>query len=161
MATDNATTLVGNLTRDPELSFTNSGMAICKFGLAVNRRWQKDGEWEEKVSFFDVLVWGQFGENVAESVEKGNRVIVVGRLDQQSWEDKETGKNRSKVEIVAESVGPDLKWATTVVTRNERSEGWAGDREPDFTPGASTRGSGRRSAPAAPSQPAYDDEEPF
>lgn len=159
---DNTVTLVGNVTRDPELRFTNSGMAICAFGLAVNRRWPSrstPGEWEEKVSFFDVVAWGQFGENVAESVGKGNRVIVCGRLDQQTWEDKDTGKNRSKIEVVAESIGPDLKWATTVVTRNERSGGGGfADREPDFDPGPSaSRGGGRGRAAA---QPSYD-EEPF
>lgn len=159
MATDNATTLVGNLTRDPELSFTPSGMAICKFGLAVNRRWQKDGEWEEKVSFFDCVVWGRMGENVAESLQKGVRAIVHGRLDMQSWEDKETGKARNKIELIVESIGPELKWATTpVVERNER-EGGGGfaDRQPDFDPGPAQQ----RRAPARAAAGPPPDEEPF
>lgn len=135
MAIDNCVTIVGNVTRDPELAFTTSGMALAKFGLAVNRRWQKGDEWEEKVSFFDVIAWGKLGENVAETLSKGNRVIVMGRLDQQTWEDKESGGNRSKVELIAEAVGADLKWATATIVRNEKEGGGAFGREPDFDSG--------------------------
>lgn len=157
MSNDNMVTITGNLVRDPELRFTQGGVAICSFGIAQNRRWQKNGEWEEKVSFFDCIAWGQFGENIAESVGKGDRAVLVGRLDQQTWEDKETGKNRSKVELVVESMGPDLRWATAAVTKNPRAEGgWAG-REPDSNV-APTRGQ----RPSAPAEPGFDmGEEPF
>ena len=119
---DNTVTLVGNVTRDPELRFTPSGAANASFGLAVNRRWQnrQTQEWEERVSFFDVVCWREMAENVSESLTKGSRVIVTGRLDQRSWDDKNTGDKRSKVEVVADEIAPSLRWATAQVTRNER-----------------------------------------
>src|SRR5215207_4354541 len=117
MANDNSVTVVGNATRDPELRFTPSGQATASFGLAVNRRWQnrQTQEWEERVSFFDVVCWQQMAENVAESVQKGTRVIVTGRLEQRSWETN--GEKKSKIEIVADEVGPSLRFATAGVTR--------------------------------------------
>jgi single-strand DNA-binding protein len=98
---------VGNLTRDPELRFTPSGQATSSFGVAVNRRWQnrQTQAWEEATSFFDVVTWGQLAENVAESLTRGSRVIVAGRLDQRSWE-TDSGDKRSKVEITADEIGP-------------------------------------------------------
>ncbi|CAB4817306.1 MAG: single-stranded DNA-binding protein [Actinobacteria bacterium] len=119
---DNTVTLVGNVTRDPELRFTPSGAANASFGLAVNRRWQnrQTQEWEEQVSFFDVVCWREMAENVSESLTKGARVVVTGRLDQRSWDDKNTGDKRSKVEVVADEIAPSLRWATAQVTRNER-----------------------------------------
>lgn len=125
MSAGNSITIIGNATRDPELRFTPSGQGVASFGLAVNRRWQnkQTNEWEEVVSFFDVVAWGSLGENVAESVTKGARLIVVGRLDQRSWE-SDSGEKRSKVEIVADEIGPSLRWATAEVSKNERrSEG--------------------------------------
>ena len=125
MSAGNSVTIVGTLTRDPELRFTPSGQGVASFGVAVNRRWQnkQTNEWEEAVSFFDVVAWGTLGENVAESVTKGARLIVVGRLDQRSWE-SDSGEKRSKVEIVADEIGPSLRWATAEVSKNERrSEG--------------------------------------
>jgi single-strand DNA-binding protein len=123
MAGDNTVTVIGNVTRDPELRFTPSGMAIASFGVAVNRRWQnrQTNEWEERVSFFDVKCWAQLGENVSASVQKGSRVIVTGRLEQDSWE--QDGQKRSKIEIIADEVGPSLRWATATVNRNERKDG--------------------------------------
>ena len=103
-------TIVGNMTRDPELRFTPGGLAVAGFGVAVNR---KRGE-EEQTSFFDVTAFGTLAENVCE-IGKGTRVIVVGRLEQRSWE--QDGNKRSKVEIVADSIGPDVRWATVAVTR--------------------------------------------
>lgn len=120
----NTVTVVGNITRDPELRFTASGQAIGKFGVAVNRRWQNKAtqEWEEVTSFFDVTCWGQLGENVAESLSKGDRVIVAGRLDQSTWV-TEAGDKRSKVDITADIVGPALSYATVAITKNERRDG--------------------------------------
>lgn len=109
---DSNITLVGNLTRDPELKFTQSGKAQTRFSIAVNRRWQKNGEWEEQVSYFDVTCWAVLAENVANGVVKGNRVIVAGRLEQRTWETKD-GEKRSTVEVVADSVGLDLSKSTT------------------------------------------------
>jgi single-strand DNA-binding protein len=121
VANGNAVTLVGNITRDPELRFTNTGQATSTFGLAVNRRWQnrQTQEWEEATSFFDVVCWREMAENAAESLSKGARVIVTGRLDQRSWETPD-GDRRSKVEVVADEIGPSIRWATAQVTKNER-----------------------------------------
>ena len=145
MAYDNTVTVVGNVTRDPELRFTPNGAAVTNFGLAWNRKGQND---EEVVSFFDITCWRSLAENVAESITKGARVIVHGRLDQRSWENQE-GERRSKVEIVADDVAPSLKWATAEVTRNEFRGGSGESSAP--AGGAAT------AAPAAD----YPDEEPF
>lgn len=127
MASDNTVTLVGNITRDPELRFTPSGQAVASFGIAVNRRWQnrQTNEWEEQTSFFDIKCWAQMAENVSESLGRGSRVIVTGRLEQRSWE-TDQGDKRSKVEVVADEVAPSLRWATAQVTKNERREGDGG-----------------------------------
>ncbi len=121
MANGNVVTLVGNITRDPELRFTNTGQATSSFGLAVNRRWQnrQTQEWEEATSFFDIVCWREMAENAAESLSKGSRVIVTGRLDQRSWETPD-GDRRSKVEVVADEIGPSIRWATAQITKNER-----------------------------------------
>lgn len=152
MANGNNVTLIGNCTRDPELRFTPAGQAVATFGLAVNRRWQnrQTQEWEEAVSFFDVVCWQQMAENVSESVQKGARVIVTGRLDQRSWETQD-GEKRSKIEVVADEVGPSLRYATAAVTRNERRDGG------DFGGG----GGGGRSVPNEPPADYGYDEEPF
>ncbi len=115
MGFNNTVTIVGNVTRDPELRFTPGGAPVANFGVAWNRKDQND---EEVVSFFDVTCWRSLAENVAESITKGQRVIVYGRLDQRSWENQE-GERRSKVEIVADDVAPSLVWATAEITRNE------------------------------------------
>ena len=152
MANGNTVELIGNVTRDPELRFTPNGAAVANFGLAVNRRWrnQKTNEWEEQVSFFDVVCWRELAENASESLTKGTRVMVSGRLDQRSWEDPKDGSKRSKVEVVADEIGPSLRWATAQVSKNERREGGSGG--------------GIDSAPPAQEPPAAgysDDEEPF
>jgi single-strand DNA-binding protein len=97
-------TLVGNLTRDPELRQTPNGRSVCQLGVAVGSSYKDgNGEWVEKSSFFDVAVWGAQGENCAKYLAKGNQVAVDGRLDQRSWEAQD-GTKRSKVEIVANTV---------------------------------------------------------
>lgn len=116
---DNTITLVGNLVRDPELRFTTAGKGVTSFGLAVNRRYQINGEWQEKVSFFNVVAWDALGENIAASVSKGNRIIVTGRLEQREYE-TQAGEKRSVVEIVADEVGASLRWARATVERIER-----------------------------------------
>ena len=136
----NNVSLIGNITRDPELRYTSSGQAVASFGLAVNRRWQnrQTQAWEEATSYFDVVCWRELAENVAESITKGTRLIVTGRLEQRSWETPD-GDKRSKVEIQADEVGPSLRWATAQVTRNDRvgshapakeRAGYAYDEEP-------------------------------
>ena len=97
-------TLVGNLTRDPELRQTPSGSSVCQLGVAVNSSYKDaSGQWVEKPNYFDVVVLGPQGENCARYLSKGRQVAVDGRLDQRSWEAQD-GTKRSKVEIVAETV---------------------------------------------------------
>ena len=126
MAQDNTVTVVGNITRDPELRFTPSGQAVASFGIAVNRRWQNrsNNEWEEQTSFFDIKCWAQLAENVSESLGRGARVVVTGRLEQRSWQ-TDQGDKRSKVEIVADDVAPSLRWATAEISKNEKRDGAA------------------------------------
>jgi single-strand DNA-binding protein len=151
MSNGNTVTLVGNITRDPELRFTPSGQANATFGLAVNRRWQnrQTNEWEEATSFFNVVCWREMAENASQSLAKGARVIVTGRLEQRSWQTQE-GEKRSVVEVVADEIGPSLRWATAEVQRNER-------RTPDDGAPAPVGGGSR---PADNEPPPYD-EEPF
>ena len=126
MASDNTITLVGNITDDPELRFTPSGSAVANFTIAVNRRYKdQSGQWQDKLDgFFKCNCWRDMAENVAESLQKGMRVMVVGRLQQRSWDDQE-GNKRSAFEIQVDEVGPSLRWATASVTKSSRSSGAA------------------------------------
>jgi single-strand DNA-binding protein len=119
----NATTITGNLTRQPEIRYTREGQATTQLGVAVNRRWLDKGtqEWQEATSFFDVICWRDLAENVALSLSKGMRVVVSGRLERRSWETDE-GEHRSKVEIFADEIGPSLRFATADVRRTERRQ---------------------------------------
>lgn len=123
----NTTTIVGNLTHDPEIRYTRDGQATAQLGVAVNRRWQDRStqEWREVTSFFDVTCWRELAENVALSFTKGMRVVVTGRLEQRSWE-TEDGEQRSKVEITADDVGPSLRFATADVHKTERGGAGSG-----------------------------------
>jgi len=154
---DNNVTVTGNITRDPELRFTPSGQPVANFSVAVNRRWQnrQSQEWEEATSFFDITAWAQLAENVSESLTRGMRVTITGRLDQRSWETPE-GDKRSKVEIVADDVAPSLKWATAQVTKNERRDGG------NFSGGGGGQSAPQQAASAPAASGGYDlDEEPF
>lgn len=146
---DNTVTLVGNLTRDPELRFTTGGRAVAQFGLAVNRRYQQNGEWQDQTSYFNVVAWGTLGENVAASITKGMRVVVSGRLEQREYQTRE-GDKRTAIEINADEIGPSLRWATASVERTPRGEG--GPRG-----GGSTGGGGGNFGGGD----AFPDEEPF
>ncbi len=156
MSAGNSITIVGNITRDPELRYTPSGQANVRLGVAVNRKWQdrSSGEWQEATSFFDVIAWRELAENVNESLKKGARVIVTGRLEQRSWEQE--GNKRSVVEIIADEIAPSLRWATAKVEKTERRGGDQGG-------GGGGGGYGRPAAPAAEQPPPYDDfgDEPF
>ena len=99
----NKVILMGNLTRDPEVRTTPSGQSVANFSLAVNRTWKdQSGQTQDAVSYIDCVAWGKVGEIIAQYVQKGRPLLVSGRLDQRSWEDKETGGKRSKVEVVVE-----------------------------------------------------------
>ena len=130
---------------------------MATFGLAVNRRWQnrQTNEWEEQASFFDVTCWAQMAENVGESLAKGTRVIVTGRLEQRSWE-TDDGDKRSKVEIVADEIGPSLRWATA-----ERHQERAPRRRRRRHGGGGGGGSPARGHEPSRSRGYDHDEEPF
>ena len=148
MANDNAVTIIGNCTRDPELRYTNGGMQVAGFGVAINQRRRNNdtGQWEDgETSYFDVTCFRELAENVAESISKGTRVIVSGTLRQRSWETPD-GDKRSTVEIIADEVGPSLRWATASIERAGRSDG-----------GGAPRGG----TPSSPPTASDNEEEPF
>ena len=153
----NSVTLVGNLVEDPELRFTASGVAMARIRIAVNRRYRdRNEEWQEETSFFGGTCWRDVAENVSESLSKGDRVFITGRLEQRSWETNE-GEKRSVVEVRIDEVGPSLRWATASVTRTPRTGGG------DFGGGGGSNYGGGGTAPAAPVAPANPapDEAPF
>lgn len=103
MASFNRVILAGNLTRDPELSYLPSGTAVCKFGLAVNRRYRdRDGNSKEDVCYVDLTAFGRTGEVINQYMTKGGSILIEGRLNYRQWTDKE-GHNRSKLEVVVEN----------------------------------------------------------
>jgi single-strand DNA-binding protein len=158
---DNTVTLVGNVTRDPELRYTTGGRGVASFGMAVNRRYQVNGEWQEQTSFFNVVAWGTLGENAAACVTKGTRLVVFGRLEQRSW-DTQDGDKRTVVEVIADELGPSLRWAQAQVEKTARTGGDGGGF------GGGSGGGGGGGGGNAPSggggrapDPIYGDEEPF
>src|SRR5262245_52597136 len=142
MATDtNTITISGNITREPEMRYTPSGVSKVTFGVAVNRSWrnQQSNEWEEQTRFFNVVAWRQLAESGRATLSKGARVVVSGRLEQRSWETAQ-GEERSIVEIVADDIAASLRFATAEIHKVERSgpEGGGGGggqrRQPAATP---------------------------
>ncbi|MGN6723532.1 MAG: single-stranded DNA-binding protein [Marmoricola sp.] len=128
MAGETVITVVGNLVDDPELRFTPSGAAVANFRIASTPRTfdRQTNEWKDgEALFLSCSVWRQAAENVAESLTKGMRVVVQGRLKQRSYEDRE-GQRRTVVELEVEEVGPSLKYATAKVTRASRGSGGGG-----------------------------------
>ena len=114
--TEPSVSFAGNLTDDPELRHTESGVARTMFRVAAS------GRREQEASFFTVVVWRDQAEHASHSLTKGSRVVVVGRLQQRAWT-AEDGSARSMVEVVAEELGPSLRWATATTTRATRSQG--------------------------------------
>ena len=106
MASYNKVILVGNLTRDPEVRYIPSGTAVCELGLAVNRTWfdKQSNSRKEDTTFVDVTLWGRTAEIAGEYLAKGRSVLIEGRLQMDSWDDKETGKRRSKLKVVGEQM---------------------------------------------------------
>jgi single-strand DNA-binding protein len=113
--TEAAVSFAGNLTEDPEVRYTQAGIARAVFRVAVS------GRREQQASFFTVIVWRDQAEHAAESLSKGSRVVVLGRLQQRSWT-AEDGSARSVVEVVGEELGPSLRWATATTIRTTRSQ---------------------------------------
>ena len=178
MAGDTTITVVGNLTDDPELRFTPSGAAVAKFRVASTPRFmdKASGEWKDgEPLFLACNIWRDAAEHVAESLQRGARVIVTGRLRKRSYETRE-GEKRTVIELEVDEIGPSLRYATAKVQKMARSGGGGGGG--GF--GASGGGGGRQqgggggnfddpwatAAPASGSRPAggnsnFDDEQPF
>jgi single-strand DNA-binding protein len=106
MASFNKVIVLGNLTRDPEVRYTTGGTAVCEITLAVNHKWRdnKSNQMREEVTFVDVELWGRVAEIAGEYLGKGRPALIEGRLKQEKWTDKETGKQRSKMKVVGETL---------------------------------------------------------
>jgi single-strand DNA-binding protein len=158
MAGDTVITVIGNLTADPELRFTQSGAAVANFTVASTpRRYDKStGAWvDEDALFLRCNIWRQAAENVAESLTRGARVIVQGRLKQRSFETRE-GEKRTVMELEVDEIGPSLKWATAKVNRPERQQQPQSGQAPADDPWASAP-SGHRGFGGS----GFSDEPPF
>ena len=128
-AGDTVITVIGNLTQDPELRFTPSGAAVANFTVASTPRYmdRQTNEWKDgETLFMRCSVWREAAENVAESLTRGARVIVSGRLKSRSWDDKETGQKRTTMELDVDEVGPSLRYATAKVNKTQRGGGQGG-----------------------------------
>ena len=155
MASFNKVILLGNLTRDPEVRYTPKGSAVCDLGIAVNRVYTTDsGEKREEATFVDVTLWGRTAEIAGEYLKKGRPVFIEGRLQLDSWDDKQTGQKRSKLKVIGETMqllgGGRPGGATAAVPAEAAGE----DQQ---TGGAKTSAPPKPSAPAAPDE----DEIPF
>ena len=156
MANLNKVLLMGNLTRDPEVRYTPKGTAVTELGIAVNRIYTgENGEKREEVTFVDVTVWGRTAENVGEYLRKGRPVFIEGRLQLDSWEDKQSGQKRNKLKVVADNV--------QFLGSRGSGGGGGGSEEGDEAPRSGTGGGARNTPPAKSSGPAEpdDDEIPF
>jgi single-strand DNA-binding protein len=152
MAGETTITVVGNLTADPELRFTQSGAAVASFTVASTPRTfdRQSGEWKDgEALFLRCNVWRQVAENVAESLTRGSRVLVTGRLRQRSFETKE-GEKRTVIELEVDEIGPSLRYATAAVKKADRE-----------TVGSSTGLRGQQESDPWGSGPATDDGAPF
>lgn len=121
----NTFTVVGNLTQEPELRYTQSGTPLCSGGIASNRRYQVNGQWEEQTSYFNFTAWRELAENIAASFNKGTRVVATGRMEQKNWTDKD-GNNRTSFDFIIDEIGPSLRWATAQITKTERNGAGSG-----------------------------------
>ena len=170
MAGETQITVVGNLTADPELRFTPSGAAVANFTVASTPRTfdRQSNEWKDgETLFLRCSIWREAAESVAESLTKGTRVIVTGRLVSRSYQDRE-GQNRTVFEVQVDEVGPSLRYATAKVTRTQRSGGGGGG---GFGGGGFGGGSGSSASsgpvddpwatPSGGSSGGYSDEPPF
>jgi len=120
----NTMTVVGNLTGEPELRFTQGGAAMLTGSIADNRRYQVNGEWQEETSYINFIAWRELAENAAASLTKGARVVVTGRLQQRDWTDKD-GNTRKSYDLVVDEIAPSLRWATATVTKTAKSDGFS------------------------------------
>ena len=148
-------TLVGNLTADPELKFLPTGVGKLAFSIAVNHYWtDTDGEKQEKVSFFNIVAWRNLADDAANVLTKGVRVVVTGRLEQRSWDDKETGAKRSTVEVLADNIGLAVGNIESFV-RKQKPEGQTGN----YAPKAKAASGSVRNTPKPMAQVQLEEEE--
>lgn len=156
MANDTQITIVGNLVADPEVRYTQGGIAVASFTIASTPRTfdKQRNEWVDgEALFMRCSAWRDLAENIAESLEKGSRVIAQGNLRQRSFTDRE-GNNRTSIELDVQEVGPSLKYATAKPNKVQRNGGNGGGRA--YGGGAAPQG-GQRNAPQGPPQGGYDD----
>lgn len=145
---DTTVTIAGNITGDPELRFTGNGVPVANFSVAVTPRIKDGDEWRDgETSFFRCNAWRELGENIADSLQKGDRVILTGTLKQRSWEDNE-GQKRNVVEVTVDEMGPSLRWATAepVKVKKDRGNGarkGSGDKQERRPSSRANRGSSR------------------
>jgi single-strand DNA-binding protein len=159
MTIENNMTVIGNLTRDPELRYTTGGIPVCSFSLAYTpRRKDENGKWVDgDTSFFNCSVWRQYAENVAASLVKGMRVIAMGTMQQRNWE-TDDGQKRTSYDLVCDEVAPSLKWGTIAYEKIERESSGGGGSNHGR---ASANGSRGEVGTGGYSDPIYADEEPF
>jgi single-strand DNA-binding protein len=133
MASFNKVILVGNLTRDPQVKYTTGGTAVTEIGLAVNRRWldKQSNQWKDETTFVDITLWGRTAEIAGEYLAKGRQVLIEGRLQLDTWDDRESGQKRSKLRVVGENM-----------TMLGKGEGGAGGGGGGGRPQSSQRSSG-------------------
>ncbi|WP_285136660.1 single-stranded DNA-binding protein [Microbacterium sp. lyk4-40-TSB-66] len=175
MAGETVITVVGNLTADPELRYTQNGLPVANFTIASTPRTfdRQANEWKDgEALFLRASVWREFAEHVAGSLTKGSRVIATGRLKQRSYQDRE-GNNRTSIELEVDEIGPSLRYATAQVTRAASGGGGGGgggqrpqvqqsNDEPWSTPGSNNGGGNGNSGADAWSTPgSYGDDTPF
>lgn len=162
MAGEIVVTVIGSLTADPELRFTPAGAAVANFTVASNPRFFKDGEWRDgEATFLRCNIWRTAAENAAESFRRGDRVIVVGRLAQRSFETKE-GEKRTTMELTVDEMGPSVKFHSAKSMRPDKGgsradDPWGDNKAPSGPGEADPWGS----APARPAASGYDDPPPF
>lgn len=156
MASLNKVILIGNLTRDPEIRYTPKGSAVCDLGLAVNRRYKTDnGEWQEEVTFIDVVLWGKTAELAGQYLHKGRPVFIEGRLQMDTWEDKASGQKRSKIKVVCDNMQFIDSKGGGQRGGGEGDEDGGGSSRPPARP--AQRPAGAASRPAQRAQPASDE----
>ena len=153
MSYEPSTTIVGNLTQDPELRFTPNGAPVANFTVASTPRNfdRQTNEWKDgETLFMRCTVWREMAEHVAESLVRGARVIVSGSLVSRSWDDKETGQKRTVVELQVDEIGPSLRYATAKVTKTQRGDQQGQGQQGGF--GGAPQGAPQGQAQQAPAQ---------
>ena len=158
MANETVITVIGNLTSDPELRYTQNGLAVANFTIASTPKTldKQTNEWKDgEALFLRASVWREYAEQVAGSLTKGSRVIAVGRLKQRSFETKE-GEKRTSIELEIDEIGPSLRYATAQVTRTERNGSAAPKRQADSWAASTPAATDTWNTPSS-----YNDETPF